>query len=143
MNKNNDLKLFFFSLVLCFLSADAQLSQCSWLPDKWGKSANLSWLAIQAEALDMRGCPAGLLETPAGRFLARVCPPRLQELSRTLPLLGFQVLTVTLREGSSSVCYPVHPHILLTDSFLSTSLGFFQPLFSEKPTTPDPHPGHP
>lgn len=36
MNKNNDLKAF-FSWFSAFLSADAQLSQCSWLPDKCGK----------------------------------------------------------------------------------------------------------
>lgn len=37
MNKNNDLKAFFFFWFSASLSADAQLSQCSWLPDKCGK----------------------------------------------------------------------------------------------------------
>lgn len=38
MNKNNDLKAFFFFFWFsASLSADAQLSQCSWLPDKCGK----------------------------------------------------------------------------------------------------------
>lgn len=38
MNKNNDFKAFpFFFWVSAFLSADAQLNGCSWLPGKCGE----------------------------------------------------------------------------------------------------------
>ena len=58
MNKNNDLKAFFFPLVLCFLSADAQLSQCSWLPDKCGKiSQSELVVSHRAEAQIYEGLP--------------------------------------------------------------------------------------
>ena len=134
MNKNNDLKaFFFFFLVLCFLSADAQLSQCSWLPDKCGKLSQSELVVSHpGRGSDTWGAVsgvAGLLETLLGDSRPERVLPDSRNSAAPPSTSELQVLTkVTLREGSSSVCYPDPPPISSPNwqALLSTCWGFFQ-----------------
>lgn len=117
MNKNNDLKALFFFWFSSFLSADAQLSQCSWLPDKCGKISQFELVVSSpgTEAQINEGLPQVwqlIFPSVLKWFSASTRPPGLQDLTGApFYFLAHILIGVTLEDASSFTgsSSPSHP----------------------------------